>query len=261
MTHDPVVKSRPGAPHGFFRAEDAGLRWLAEAMPDGGARVVVPLEPCPDDASRIVLPRVREVPPTADAAWSLGGALAVTHAAGAPFHGAPPPGTQGRQFIADLPLPTPPEQDLRWASFYARYRIAPFLRAARDRGAVSAEQAERIEAVAARLDSGRLAVPEQRPARLHGDLWSGNVLWSPEGAVLIDPSAHGGHPETDLAMLALFGAPDLDRVIAGYHERSPLTAGWRDRVALHQLYPLLVHAVLFGGGYGRQATDAARRYA
>ena len=104
-------------------------------------------------------------------------------------------------------------------------------------------------------------MPPAEPARLHGDLWAGNVLWSASGPVLVDPAAHGGHRETDLAMLALFGLPHLDRVLAAYDEAWPLDDGWRDRVALHQLHPLLVHAALFGGGYGRQAVSAAAAYA
>jgi fructosamine-3-kinase len=95
------------------------------------------------------------------------------------------------------------------------------------------------------------------PARLHGDLWSGNVMWTPRGAVLIDPAAHGGHRETDLAMLALFGCPHLDAVIEGYEGQHPLRKGWRDRIGLHQIYPLLAHVVLFGGGYASQTLAAA----
>ena len=78
---------------------------------------------------------------------------------------------------------------------------------------------------------------------------------------MIDPAAHGGHRESDLAMLALFGLPHLPRVLDAYAEASPLADGWTDRVALHQLFPLLVHACLFGGGYGARAAEAARRYA
>jgi fructosamine-3-kinase len=99
---------------------------------------------------------------------------------------------------------------------------------------------------------------EDEPARLHGDLWSGNVIWTPDGAVLIDPAAHGGHRESDLAMLALFGCPYLDEVLAGYQAVRPLAVGWQRRIGLHQLYPLLAHVVLFGGGYGRQSEAAAR---
>jgi fructosamine-3-kinase len=95
------------------------------------------------------------------------------------------------------------------------------------------------------------------PARLHGDLWSGNLMWTPGGAVLIDPAAYGGHRETDLAMLALFGCPHLDAVIEGYQTHRRLQDGWQDRVGLHQLYPLLAHVALFGGGYARQTSAAA----
>lgn len=83
-------------------------------------------------------------------------------------------------------------------------------------------------------------------------------MWTADGVVLIDPAAHGGHRETDLAMLALFGCPHLDEILAGYQEVRPLTAGWRDRVGLHQLYPLLAHVALFGSGYERQTLAAAR---
>jgi len=75
---------------------------------------------------------------------------------------------------------------------------------------------------------------------------------------LIDPAAYAGHRETDLAMLALFGCPQLPRVLDAYREAAPLADGWEERVPLHQLFPLLVHACMFGGGYGARAGDAAR---
>ena len=104
-------------------------------------------------------------------------------------------------------------------------------------------------------------VPEEPPARLHGDLWTGNVLWGQDGrAWLVDPAAHGGHRETDLAMLALFGLPHLPRVLDAYDEAAPLAEGWQDRAGVHQLFPLLVHACLFGGGYGARAAAVAARY-
>ncbi len=118
-----------------------------------------------------------------------------------------------------------------------------------DRGALADTDAALVERVLMRI--GRYAPPAEAPARLHGDLWPGNLLWAADGrAWLVDPAAHGGHRETDLAQLALFGgAPHLDRILAAYDEAWPLAPGWRERVPLHQLHLLLVHAALFGGRY------------
>jgi fructosamine-3-kinase len=116
-----------------------------------------------------------------------------------------------------------------------------------------------VDRLAERVAAGTYDTGEPA-ARLHGDLWSGNVLWTVGEAVLIDPAAHGGHREADLAMLALFGSPHLERVVAAYDEATPLEDGWRGRVLLHQVHPLLVHAVLFGGSYAAQAVRAARHY-
>lgn len=93
-----------------------------------------------------------------------------------------------------------------------------------------------------------------------GDLWSGNVFWCADGVYLIDPAAHGGHRETDLAMLGLFGIPQLERVLRGYNEVRPLADGWRDRIGLHRLHPLLTHVVMFGTAYVAQALAMARKY-
>ncbi len=130
------------------------------------------------------------------------------------------------------------------------------MRRAADAGTLAPADVRLVESVADRI--GDLAGPAEPPSRVHGDCWSGNVLWSAGRGWLIDPAAHGGHRETDLAMLALFGAPGLDRILAAYAEASPLAGGWRSRVALHQLHPLLVHACLFGSGYAGAVHDAAR---
>ncbi len=114
-----------------------------------------------------------------------------------------------------------------------------------------------MEAVIGRIRE--LAGPPEPPSRVHGDLWAGNVLWPGGRGALIDPAAHGGHRETDLAMLALFGAPYLDEILRTYDATVPLADGWRSRVPLHQLHPLLVHACLFGADYVPQVTAAARQ--
>jgi fructosamine-3-kinase len=149
-----------------------------------------------------------------------------------------------------------------WGSFYARLRLAPFARAARDRGSLDAQAARAIDRICDRLEAADEALtgPAEPVARLHGDLWSGNVIWTATGAVLIDPAAHGGHRETDLAMLELFGLPHLREVIAAYDEAAPLAPGRDERTGLHQLHPLLVHAVLFGSSYGAGVARVAARY-
>lgn len=263
---DTFHKQATGAPPGFFAVEAAGLAWLGEATGAGGVRVADVRRHTTDG---IVLARLRPVPADACAAEAFGRALAATHRAGAPYFGCPPGGWPGDGFIGPLPMPhVRPQQGAgpdgdTWAPFYARYRLQPFLRRARDAGHLSASDARAVEAVCARLadPDGHpdLTGPAEAPARIHGDLWSGNVMWTADGAVLIDPAAHGGHRETDLAMLTLFGLPFLERVLAAYDETWPLADGWRRRVPLHQLHPLLVHAALFGGGYGARAVAAARQ--
>ncbi len=230
------------------RVEGAGLAWLA----DGGAEVP-DLIGVRDDL--LVLAWIDALPPSPAAAQSLGRRLAALHLSGAPTFGAPPPGVSGGGSIGAAPMSYADCPD--WPTFFAEHRIRPYLGAARASGNVDSRQYDAIARVCDRID--RLAGPPVRPARLHGDLWAGNLLWQASTAALIDPAAHGGHPESDLAMLALFPPPLLPDILRGYESVAPLAPGWRARVPLHQLYPLLVHARLFGGGYGAMAAAAAAR--
>ena len=134
--------------------------------------------------------------------------------------------------------------------------MLPYLRRAAGTGALTGSDTRLVEEVISRIDD--LAGPPEPPSRIHGDCWSGNVLWSGGRGWLVDPAAQGGHRETDLAMLALFGAPHLDRILAAYQEVAPLAEGWRSRVPLHQLHPLLVHACLYGRSYRESVLAAAR---
>jgi fructosamine-3-kinase len=246
------TKGNPVAPRGFFACEAAGLAWLGAV--DGGvpcARVVR----C--DGASLTLHRLSSVPPTRDSAREFGIRLAVTHDAGAEAFGAPPDGWSGHGFFGPMsqPLPMSLTPHGSWGEFYAAERLTPMAELAAPR--LSADGRKAVDTVVRRCAAGDFDT-DDKPVRLHGDLWSGNVMWTPNGTVLVDPAAHGGHRETDLAMLALFGCPYLVEVLDGYQSVRPLAPGWERRVGLHQLYPLLAHVVLFGGGYARQTEAAAR---
>jgi fructosamine-3-kinase len=236
------VKTARDAAPGAYAAEAAGLRWLGEA----GA-LPVPAVLAVDE--RFLALEWVDGGGRADGA-ALGRGLALLHRAGADRPGALPPGAPSDRALVLGPLTLPNVPGDAWPSFYAANRLLPLAAMAADRGA--------LDAVAARIDD--LAGPEEPAARLHGDLWSGNVHAGPDGRPwLIDPAAYGGHREVDLAMLSLFGAQG-DAFSAAYDEVWPRAAGFQQRVALWQLFPLLVHAVLFGGGYGASVRRAAERY-
>jgi fructosamine-3-kinase len=247
------VKARPGASRADFEAEAAGLEWLRDA----GAPVPRILE-IGDDPPSLTLERIEHGTLSTDGAERLGRALAELHLAGAPAHGALPPGSPDETLRIGLARLAPAERD-DWNELYAHDLILPLVGQARDRGRLTDADAAAVTTVCERL--AELAGPAEPPARLHGDLWGGNVLADPRGTGwLIDPAAYGGHREIDLAMLRLFGVPS-SRIFAAYDEAHPLAEGHAQRVDLWQLLPLLVHAVLFGGGYGSSAGTAARRYA
>jgi len=254
-------KTRPGAPASYFQREGEGLQWLRQA--EGGA-AVVPVHSIEPDS--LLLTRLVPAPPDASAARAFGAALARTHAAGAEHFGQAPPSADNPTggFIADLPLPFGAWST--FGTFYAQARVQPYLAMLSTRQILEAGAGAVFDTLLDRLcaEDPALIGPVEHPSRIHGDLWSGNVVWSTADAGdvrgwLIDPAAHGGHRETDLAMLSLFGAPHLSSILAGYQSTYPLAAGWQQRQAVHQVHPLLVHYVLFGGSYLDQAVTAARR--
>lgn len=285
-TSDIYWKANPGRPGAW---EVAGLRWLAEAP--GGTPVVSVHE---HDARGLGIDRVEPMTPTRAMAEDFGRKLAATHAAGAPHFGFSPTGESGFQGPNDNLLEFPLKPSESWGEFYADVCLSPLVArvfggasaagtsaagtaalgaSAGDAGVLTgagsadadapAEVSRLLEALrAGQLDDGT------PPARIHGDLWAGNVLWgkvasrNKEGGILIDPSAHGGHPRADLAALRLFGAPHLSSIEGAYFEASQHVDGWgtgAQSVDLHQQHLLWLHAAVFGGGYIREAVAGAGR--
>jgi len=231
---DVFVKARHDPPPGMFAAEAAGLDWLRP----GPLRVPRVLA----FADGFLALEWLELASRPDPA-RLGRGLAGLHRLGAPSFG-----LDRASYLATIAQDGTPEPD--WPTFYVERRLRPVMRRAK------LGQDRALDALLARRDRFGPAEP---PARLHGDLWWGNVAATAGEPVIFDPAVYGGHREIDLAMLALFrGLPDA--LIAAYGEVHPLADGWRDRIELHQLYPLAAHACLFGGGYAAQVVRALRRF-
>ena len=246
-------KSRAFAPKGFFECEGRGLQWLGEAQAQGGPRVVEVYDWTDD---HLDIERVDPASPTPAAAHRFGAALARMHDAGAPHFGSAPAGYTGTCYFGPLQDPVPMDTG-NWddpITYYGEGRLIPMVEMGIHRGALDADDLRVTREVIAAMPEILGKAADDKPARVHGDLWSGNVMWThgADGeteAVLIDPAAHGGHREEDLAMLHLFGMSYLRNIIDGYQTVHPLKRGFEDRFTLWQLYPIAGHCVFFGGGY------------
>lgn len=251
-----VAKTHSNPPPGCFVTEAESLRWLRAAqavnvpeviaVQDGGA----PMGPGP--TALLVMAWVESTGWGVADEEGFGRELAALHRAGAPHFG-----RVDRRATTSRQLPNEPADT--WTQFFAEQRLRPLSRLAHDAQALPTELLQGIERVADRLD--RYAAGNQPPSRLHGDLWAGNRLVDSVGrSWLIDPAAHGGHREFDLAMMRLFGGFG-EGAFAAYAEAWPLADGWQERVSLHQLAPLITHAIKFGGGYVNATAEAVARLA
>lgn len=215
--------------------EADGLERLA-AVPGGPPVPEVVLT----ESDLLVTTWVEQGKRTRDHEETFGRALAALHRTPTPHWGG------GSRWIGACPVDASPSPDA--ADFYGR-RLREL--------SVRCGLEHPVARVADRLDN---LLPSGGPSLLHGDLWWGNLLFGVDGRIwLIDPSVHGGHPEEDLAMLALFGQLP-DRMLAAYVECLAPGDGWEERVGLFQLYPLLVHAVLFGGSYVERSRQVAEHF-
>jgi fructosamine-3-kinase len=253
------AKTHRRPPAGFFTTEANGLVWIAAARAVAVPEVVAVADAAPagDDGDRdepgfLVLEWVDTGWPNVATEADLGRGLAELHLAGAPHFGREDRRSTGSRGLPNEPCPT-------WATFYGTQRLLPLARLARDGRALGGAAIAGLERLAGRLDD--VGGPTEPPARLHGDLWAGNRMVDRHGrSWLVDPAAHGGHREFDLAMMRLFGGFG-EACFAAYDDRSPLADGWEERVALHQIAPLVVHAIKFGGSYRPAAEGAIARYA
>jgi fructosamine-3-kinase len=253
------LKARAGADPDEFRSEAAGLRWLT--VP-GGPAVAEPLAVVDGSGNAgLVLEWIEPGGPlTASGQERLGRGLARVHLARAEGHGVLAPGSPGPELrLGGVTLGTPADlgPETPFAAVYSA-RIEALTGQALAAGNLDRDGAGLLGRLSERMDE--LSGPPVETARLHGDLWGGNVITGRDGRPwLIDPVAYGGHPEVDLAMLRLFGTPG-EAFLGAYRELNPPLEGHDERVGLWQVQPLLVHAVLFGGGYGSSAVAHAARY-
>jgi len=230
------AKTKRDAVPGFFATEAAGLTWLRAADV-----VAVPEVIAVSDAPPFLVQEwIEPGHPEPGTEVEFGRSLARLHRSGAPSFGREDRRSTGSRGLPNEPCST-------WAEFYATQRLIPLSRLARAGAALPDRAITAIEDIAGRIDA--LVGPEEPPARLHGDLWAGNRIIGAGGVSwLIDPAAHGGHREFDLAMMRLFGGFGAD-CYSAYAEEAPLADGWVERIALHQLAPLIVHSIKFGGAY------------
>jgi fructosamine-3-kinase len=239
------AKTHPNPPAGFFTTEAAGLA----SMRDAQAAAVPEVLAVSDDPPFLALEWIEAGRATATTEPDLGRALADLHRAGAPRFGREDRRTTGSRGLPNEPCAT-------WAEFYATQRLGPLARLAHDGGALPRDAIAALQRLAEPARLERFGAGDEPPQRLHGDLWAGNRLIDGNGVSwLIDPACHGGHREFDLAMMRLFGGFGADCFCA-YDEEYPLASGWPERVPLHQIAPLVVHAIKFGGGYVQSAASA-----
>lgn len=242
------AKRYPGGESSMSTAEAHGLDWLRKA---GSLRVPLVIAASSDGDPLLVLEWIDQASRADRFDETLGRGLAALHQ-----HGAPEFGLTANNYIGSLAQRNQPRES--WSEFYARERIAPQAELARRAQRLPVDLDRSLERL---IDTmSKHCGPEPNPARLHGDLWAGNLIADDRGLpCLIDPAVYGGHPEMDLAMMKLFGGFSA-RVFDAYREVAPFEQDFGDRVALWQLYPLLVHLNLFGGSYLGRVAEVITRY-
>jgi len=241
------IKTHQQPPPGFFSTEAAGLKWLR----DSGKVNVPQVLAFGDEPPFLALEWVSIGRGKAKTETTFGQELAHLHRSAFSCFGRPDERTTGSQAVPNQPCQS-------WAEFYATQRLMPLAKRSFETNSLPKKCITMLENVSARLNE--FGAADEPPSLLHGDLWAGNRVVDTDGkSWLIDPAAHGGHREFDLAMMQLFGGYGQE-CFAAYNDTFPLQEGWQDRVALHQLAPLTVHAIKFGGSYRSATQNALSNY-
>ena len=235
----------------MFAREASGLRMLARYAP-GSIGVPSVLR---ETAHGLLLEWIEPGRGIRETEAEFGRGLAGLHKTTIDHFGALDDGLAG--YLGSVGIDLTPTDD--WVEFFVWRRVRPLAERAVSEGALSSDALRLLDALEPRFEE--LCGPPEPPALLHGDLWAGNRMIDASGRNwLIDPAAHWGHRESDLAMMRLFGGFGAD-AFAAYDEALPLADGWQERVRWYQLPPLLVHAILFGGAYGSSVVGVLRSYA
>ncbi|TVR37490.1 MAG: hypothetical protein EA392_12570 [Cryomorphaceae bacterium] len=243
-----VKLNQPKAYPGMFAAEERGLNLLRARSRFHIPEVLKTAET--PDAAFIIMELIETGIPKEDFWEGFACNLAHMHQQGNSVFG-----LDHENYIGSLPQAN--HTRAGWADFYVEMRLEPQLKQARNMGLADVALCKSFDRLFAQMDNH---FPEEAPALLHGDLWSGNFMCTSAGtATIFDPAVYYGHREMDLAMSKLFGGFDR-RFYEFYHESYPLENGWQERIPLGQLYPLLVHVNLFGGGYVQQLKSCLHRF-
>lgn len=243
------LKWNDQAPSDFFEKETLGLDLLRNAFTQLRIPGTILTESPTKNRPGFLLMEYIKEGPSGDA-FEFGVQLAELH-----MHDGDQFGLFSDNYIGSLPQSN--TRHTEWNDFFSEERIAPQLKMAVDSGKLDSANAKSWERLATRLDE---IFPFADPSLLHGDLWSGNYLYNSSGrAVLIDPAVYYGHPEMDLAFSKMFGGFPGE-FYSGYESVSPLEPGFNQRIPIYNLYPLLVHANLFGGSYIRQVTQTLKQF-
>ena len=239
------LKWNGSAPEGMFKTEAKGL----ELLSDTDAELIIP-EVILMGKDFLLLSLIESGKENPDSSFQFGVELAKLHKHSSDYFG-----LDHDNFIGKLPQRN--DKHLNWADFFISERIEPQIKLGMQSGKFGSGIHSKIDSL---HRSATNLFPEEPPALLHGDLWNGNYMFSKTGvASIYDPGVYYGHREMDLAMTRLFGGFSSD-FYEGYNSEYPLAGGFEDRIELCNLYPVLVHANLFGGGYVSQAAGILDRY-